>query len=249
MATKTRRRVLSTGRLVTVGMVLGVALLVLAYVLLEGNLTEGFIDIRQWMGSVLHRYGSAASLALLYIEESGIPLPVPGDVYVLYLGRHAAGSAPVLFAIWLGIIAVVTAGSSNLYYISRRWGLRFLEHRLSRVFHLDPERLQKAKGWFDRYGVLAMIFGRHIPGFRVPLTFVAATLGFPYRLFAPSVAVSTAIWAGVFLLIGDRLGRMIGRFLGHNAWVYAVGSLFFIGAFVYFGFRARRVMSPTYKHN
>jgi membrane protein DedA with SNARE-associated domain len=78
-----------------------------------------------------------------------------------------------------------------------------------------------------------MIFGRHVPGFRVPLTVVAATVRFPYRLFVPSVAVSTAIWAGVFIILGDRFGRGIADFLSSHAWVYAVGTLIVVGLVVY----------------
>src|SRR5260370_23838710 len=106
------------------------------------------------------------------------------------MGRLYGHSLSTLLAAWLGIIAVVVAGSTNLYWIARRWGPAML-----RVVHLDERRLEKAHGWFDRWGVWAIIFGRHIPGFRIAITVIAATMGVPYRVFVPSVAVSTAIWA------------------------------------------------------
>jgi membrane protein DedA with SNARE-associated domain len=217
------------------------------YVSLEGNLTEGFLDLRDWFFMIVRHYGAAGSLGLLYIEESGVPLPVPGDVYVIYLGHLARGTVYLLGGTWLAIIAVVTAGATNLYFISHRWGPRLIEHPLARVFHLEPERLEKAKVWFDRWGILAVIFGRHIPGFRVPLTVVAGTLGFPYRVFAPSVAVSTAIWAGVMLLIGDKLGGGIARFTSGHAWVYAVGTILLLGAFALLAFRASQAMAAQPK--
>jgi len=227
----------------------GVALLAAAaiYLIVEGDLTENFVDLRDAFAGILRRFGAPGSLALLYIEESGVPLPVPGDVYVIYLGHLAAGYWPHLVGYWLAIIGIVVAGSTNLYWISRRWGVKLIQHPLARVFHLEPARLEKAKVWFDRWGVLAMIFGRHIPGFRVPLTVVAGTLKFPYRLFVPSVAISTAIWAGVFLLIGDRLGGAIARFSGRNAWVYAVGTVLLLGAIGLLGWRASRAMAEAPK--
>jgi membrane protein DedA with SNARE-associated domain len=227
----------------------GIALLaaIAIYVSLEGGITENFVDLRDWFGGFVRRYGAAGSLGLLYIEESGVPLPVPGDVYVIYLGHLAAGYWPHLLGYWLAIIGVVVAGSTNLYWISRRWGIRLIEHPLARVFHLEPARLEKAKVWFDRWGVLAMIFGRHIPGFRVPLTVVAGTLKFPYRLFVPSVAVSTAIWAGIMLLVGDKLGGAIARFTGRHTWIYAVGTVLLLGAIGFLAWRASRAMSAAPK--
>jgi len=41
--------------------------------------------------------------------------------------------------------------------------------------HLTPQRLERAEGWFVRWGAWALIFGRHIFGLRVPLTVAAGT--------------------------------------------------------------------------
>jgi membrane-associated protein len=101
----------------------------------------------------------------------------------------------------------VVAGSSNLYLLSRRYGHRLLEHRLARYLNLDAGRMARAEGWLSRWGAIAVIFGRHIPGFRVPITVMAGVFQIPYRIFAPSVAVSSAIWAGVWLYLAQRYGR------------------------------------------
>jgi len=218
---------------------LAAAILVLAviafYAATEADLLpENPAGLRPGFGSLVKRFGAPGSLVLLYVEESGIPLPVPGDVYVLYLGNLAKGSAGWLVAAWLGIIAVVVAGSSNLYYVSQRWGPRLIEHPLARAFHLDPKRLETAGRWFKRWGIVAVIFGRHIPGFRVPITVVAGTLKFPYRLFAPSVAVSTGIWAGVFLYLGARFGPAASGLLGRHSWIYVAVGAILIGLVIVF---------------
>ena len=147
-----------------------------------------------WMQDAIGRQSHLGAFALLYLEESGIPLPAPGDVFVIYVGVHVPLALPFWFAAWLGLICVVVLGATNLYLVSRVVGRRVLENRFARLAHLTPARLALAESRFQRRGVLAIIFGRHIPGFRVPLTVVAGTLKFPYRLFVPSVAVSTAIW-------------------------------------------------------
>ncbi len=42
----------------------------------------------QSLGHILHWYSYVGSYGLLYPEESGVPLPAPGDVFVMYVGGH-----------------------------------------------------------------------------------------------------------------------------------------------------------------
>src|SRR5260370_7545035 len=69
-----------------------VALALLGVAIVEGDLPEALTHVGSLVIGLLNRFGAAASLALLYIEESGIPLPVPGDFYVAFLGRLNPGS-------------------------------------------------------------------------------------------------------------------------------------------------------------
>jgi membrane protein DedA with SNARE-associated domain len=211
--------------------VVAIVLAVVVLALVESGLPEELSDLVGFAGGALRRFGAGASLTFLYLEESGIPSPLPGDVYVVYLGTVAAGSVARSIAAWLGIVAVVVAGSSNLYLVSRRWGQRLLEHRLAATLHLDRDRVQRAERWMARWGPLAIIFGRHLPGLRIPITVMAGVLEVPYRVFAPSVAVSTAIWAGVWIVLTARFGARVIGWLGPRPWVslpvVALGGLLF----------------------
>jgi membrane protein DedA with SNARE-associated domain len=201
-----------------------VAVILAAVAIVEGDVPEDLTHIGSLVVGLLTRFGAAACLTLLYIEESGIPLPVPGDFYVAFMGRLNAGSVPRLLVAWLAIIAVVVAGATNLYWLARRWGPALVRHPVAaRVLHLDTRRLEKTHAWFDRWGPWAIIFGRHIPGFRIVITVIAATMGVPYRVFAPSVAISTAIWAAVGLWLGATVGEAIGNVLFDRGWIYIVG--------------------------
>jgi membrane protein DedA with SNARE-associated domain len=198
-----------------------VALVLAGVAIVEGDVPEDLTHIGSLVIGLLNRFGAIACLALLYLEESGIPLPVPGDFYVAFMGRLYAGSLPRMMLAWLGIIAVVIAGSTNLYWLSRRWGPALLGHPIAgRLLLLNERRLEKARGWFDRWGVWAIIFGRHIPGFRIAITVIAATMGVPYRVFVPAVAISTAIWAALGLWLGATVGQAIGTVLFHRGWIY-----------------------------
>ncbi len=203
-----------------IGAVLLAAVLVMA--VWEGDLPElvhlGFRGLR----SLMTRFSYLPGFALLYLEESGVPLPAPGDVFVMYVGVHIPHNIGAWLLAWLGLILAVVLGATNLFLLSRRFGRRLVESGAAEYVHLTPERLHKAEDWFKRYGVLAIIFGRHIPGFRVPITVAAGSLGVTYRVFAPSVAVSTAIWAGVMLTLGMTLGPRLAVLLQAHTWLYFI---------------------------
>jgi membrane protein DedA with SNARE-associated domain/enterochelin esterase-like enzyme len=158
---------------------------------------------------------AALAFALLYIEESGVPLGIPGDFFIGYVGHAIPRTPAALLIAWLGFIILVVAGASNLYLVSRRWGHRLLQGRPARALHLTPARMERAEGWYRRWGILTVIFGRHVPGLRIPLTVAAGMSRMSYPAFAASVAVSTALWSGILLLIGA----------GFAAWVPALASI------------------------
>ncbi|MGH7761998.1 MAG: DedA family protein [Candidatus Dormibacteraceae bacterium] len=218
----------------------GAAILISAAIvvsaILQGDVPDVVEGGTSWIRHILHRYTYLASYGLLYIEESGIPLPAPGDVFVMYVGAHVPRNLSSWLAAWLGLIGVVVLGATNLFFISKRFGRRLVAGRFAEVVHLSPERLERAERWFKRYGVLAIIFGRHIPGFRVPITVAAGVLKVRYPAFAVSVAVSTAIWAGVVMVIGIKYGPRMEAFLNvHRVtyWIWAAVVLVMIGVIVY----------------
>lgn len=221
---------------------IGVVVLVLiAFGFIEGDLDDSLTHIGSLIAGALDRLGPVASIGLLYIEESGIPLPVPGDVYVAFLGTLYAGSWPGLLGAWLGIITAVVAGATNLYWLSRRWGPSLLRRPfVAALLQVDDRRLARSQQWFDRWGALAIIFGRYLPGLRIPITVVSATLGVPYRIFAPSVAVSSAIWAGVGLWVGATFGHTIQHFLSANPYLYLLVFLLVVLAIAAIVVRAWR---------
>lgn len=228
---------MSRSRIVLVALLILVAITVSA--ILEGDLPE---VARHGSGGLRHffqQYSYAPGFALLYIEESGVPLPAPGDVFVLYVGAHVPHHLAAWLAAWLGLIIAVVLGATNLFFISRKFGRRLVESRVASYIHLSPERLARAEEWFARYGVLAIIFGRHIPGFRIPITVAAGVFRVRYPVFAASVAVSTAIWAGVVIIIGINFGSRLESFFRLHSQMYLVWAAIVLVVIAYHVIRGR----------
>jgi membrane protein DedA with SNARE-associated domain len=187
---------------VTVGLLLVLAILSLLVALAP------FPAPQHQLAGFLRQHGGKAAILLLYLEESGIPAPLPGDVIVSYVGLRSQGPLAWI-ASWLAIIIAVALGATNLYLVARRWGRPLAEGRLGHAFHLTPQRLLRAERSFARWGPFALILGRHIPGARIPITIAAGILRVRYSLFIACVGVSTAIWAAIFMVIGDVIGKQV----------------------------------------
>jgi len=231
-----RQRVISafrSGRALQItAVVLGLIAVVIVLALLYGDLPEFYRGLNRVMREIFRRNAFLPGFAALYIEESGVPLPAPGDVFVMYVGVHVPHHLSAWIAAWLGLIVAVVLGATNLFLLSRKYGRRLAESSLAEYVHLSHARLVVAERWFRRWGVLAIIFGRHIPGFRIPITVAAGVFQVPYRVFAPSVAVSTAIWAGVVLIIGINFGPRLADLLRVHSFLYFIWGAIVVGLFV-----------------
>lgn len=209
------------------GVVLLVCVVVAMALLVEHDAAGQAPDADTSIADLLQRHGYLGGFFLIYIEESGIPLFIPGDAFLLYVGHRLPHDWVILVAAALGFVLAVTLGATNLYLLSRRFGRGLLEHRLAGLLHLTPQRMDRAEVWFARWGAWALIFGRHIPGLRVPLTVAAGIFKLHYRVFALSVAVSSAAWAGAFLILGAAFGDGIERSIRSSPLLYAglVGAI------------------------
>ena len=204
------------GAVLLLGVIAGMALLV------EHDAAGQAPAAETSIGDLLKRHGYLVGFLLVYIEESGVPLFVSGDAFLLYVGHRLPHNVPALIAAWLGMILAVILGASNLYLLSRRYGRRLLEHRFAGMLHLTPDRIVRAELAFRRWGPWALIVGRHVPGLRLPLTVVAGIFELEYPVFAISVALSSAAWTAAFLTLGAVFGDDVARSIRSTPLVYAL---------------------------
>jgi membrane protein DedA with SNARE-associated domain len=150
---------------------------------------------------------------LVTIEEAGVPLPVSGDLLIMYSAARVARSPSVWLALGLAFEVAVLIGASFLFAISRRWGSRFLYGAPGKALRLSPKRIKQVEGWFKRYGVWAVIFVRYVPGFRVAVTVVSGSFQMRYPMFITGVAISAAFWIAGFMALGLLVGPQAQQLL------------------------------------
>src|SRR5256885_12177680 len=121
-----------------------VALVVLAvaivFAVLYGDLPEYFRLGSRTLRDFMRQNAFLPGFALLYIEESGVPLPAPGDVFVMYVGTRIPHHLVAWIAAWLGLVLAVVLGATNLFLISKRFGGRLPGSRRPAEVQPRPER-------------------------------------------------------------------------------------------------------------
>jgi membrane protein DedA with SNARE-associated domain len=183
----------------------------------------------------LHHYDIAALFGLLTVEESGVPVPVPGDVVMMYAGYRVHLGLMIWFQALLAGVLATLVGSCILYHIGRRGG-RPLLHKYGRYLHLNLDRQTRIERWLGRYGGLAVFAGRLIPGMRCGSSFIAGTFGVAFPVFLGATAASALVWWSIFLYVGSQVGRRVAPLVEHHP--YSV--------FIFIGFVALTSLVPLY---
>jgi membrane-associated protein len=153
--------------------------------------------------------GAAASLGLLVLTEAGIPLPVPADLLMLFVGeRAAAGSLPLWLAA-IALAAVALLGTAAAFLLARGPAQAVLQ-RLGPRVGLTPPRLERARTTITGRGRPALVVGRATPGLRT-LTVVAAATAVPARVAIPLLALGSTVFLEAHLALGYLLGPAARR--------------------------------------
>jgi membrane protein DedA with SNARE-associated domain len=167
---------------------------------------------------------------LIFLEEMGIPLPLPGNFLLMYLGMQVThGRVNPLQTVATMTIASIL-GSITLYCIAERVG-RPAMLRWGRYFGLEQKRVARIETWLDRYGSVTIALGRLMPGLRTPTSAVGGIFDIPLRVFIPFTSLAGFIWTVFWLVLGAMLGRSL-HLSQYMSGSHLFGTLLLAGAFL-----------------
>ncbi len=135
---------------------------------------------------------------IILIEEAGIPLPIPGDIFIASVA--ALPNSNYIMIISTVVIATLI-GSTILFALSRKFG-HVLVLKFGKIIRLTPEKIKKVEKWFEKYGGWAIVIGRLIPGLRIITPVVAGTFEVNYKTFWLYTTIAAFIWANIYFAIG-----------------------------------------------
>ncbi|MFC5471091.1 VTT domain-containing protein [Cohnella suwonensis] len=157
-----------------------------------------------FLTDLLEQYGYLVLFLSLLLEM--LALPLPGEVLMTYAGLIVyQGKLNYILIILAGGIGT-SIGMTASYFIGYRLGYPFFEKYGSK-FHLGPDKLKLASGWFDRYGDKLLLVAYYIPGVRHFTGYFSGVTRMPFRKYAAYAYTGAFIWVAVFITIGKLFGE------------------------------------------
>lgn len=153
----------------------------------------------------LAQWQYVAAFAGIFAEEAGVPLPLPGDVFIVALGASGRAGHASYPMTTLVVFAATVLGSAVLFELSRRVGPPLVV-RMGRRFGFDQARAERVEVWFTSHGSVTIALGRLVPGFRIVLTVVAGALRMGRASFFVGAGVASLLWAAIYYWLGYALG-------------------------------------------
>jgi len=156
-------------------------------------------------------YGLVAVFVLMVGESCGFPFP--SEVIMPTSGLLAAtGHLNLIAAIFAGTVANLV-GSLIAYALAARFGEPLLLGP-GRWIGIRRHHLEMADGWFQRWGLLAVLIGRVLPVIRTYISFPAGLARIDLARFSILTFVGALPWCAALALVGYELGRNYDRISG-----------------------------------
>jgi membrane protein DedA with SNARE-associated domain len=168
-------------------------------------------------------YGLLAVVVLMAVESCGIPFP--SEVIMPTAGVLAAAGHLNLAAVIIAGAVGNLVGSLVAFAVAARFGEPVLLGP-GRYIGIRPHHIEIADGWFRRWGLAAVFFGRVLPVIRTYISFPAGLARIPVAPFALLTFLGALPWCAALALIGYTLGKnydRISRPIEYAAIVIAVG--------------------------
>ena len=171
------------------------------------------------------------NIALLVHEllQVGLSYPLFLPVVIILATFILEDATPVLVGVWaatgnlspeialLSLYIGIVLGDFGLYASGRlaampRWGARIARH----------DRLLPFREWLENRRVLATFTVRFLPGLRLPAYTATGFFGMPFRRFALTVMLATAVWTTGLFAAAYFFGAATADLLGNWRWPISV---------------------------
>ena len=188
------------------------------------------------LSAFIIKHGYLAICILIFIQEIGIPNPVPNEIVLFYSGYlsfiHLL-NLPVVIIV--SIVSDLTA-TAILYLVFYYFGNYIISHK-PRWLPISVSRLERLEKKVNDKGKPFIFLGRMTPFIRGYVTAICGVLRIEPGIFLPITLFSTAIWCSACVAAGFLSGPswpVVSRHLIFSHVVLFIISIAAVVLIIYF---------------
>ena len=152
--------------------------------------------------SLFQKYGLFGLCLMILLEYACFP--ISSEIVLPFCGAFAKTYGFSFFLLIPGSVLAGLIGTSFCYAIGRIGGTRVLSALKSR-FPKTRKGIEASEEKMERFGNLAVCFGRVIPLCRTYIAFIAGSVGQPYRQFLSYSFFGITVWNCLLISLGYLL--------------------------------------------
>ncbi|NLE23591.1 MAG: DedA family protein [Actinobacteria bacterium] len=166
---------------------------------------QSVIDaVVQWATALIGDWGLAAVFFLMLLESACIP--VPSEAIMPFAGFAVSEGDMTLFGITVAGVLGNLVGSWIAYWVGLYGGRPFID-KYGKYVLLRHHHVELAERWFERYGPIAVFFGRVLPIIRTFISLPAGIAKMPFWKFTLYTVLGCIPWVFFLGWVGVRLGE------------------------------------------
>jgi|GEM_PF-96513 membrane protein DedA with SNARE-associated domain len=186
--------------------------------------------------------GYTGIFALMLLEAAAFP--VPSEI-ILPLAGYLVSRGVLGF--WLVVAYSTVAaivGSFIDFFLGWKLGSPFLSGE-ARLPYIDARHLQRTRGWFERYGPVAVALCRLVPAARVLISFPAGAYRMSKWKFVLYTTAGCLPWNITLVYLGWWLGSSWGEVVGAFRYINVVVYVLLILLVIWVGWRLTAKRKPS----
>lgn len=187
---------------------------------------------------LMESYGYIAMFVAMALENANIP--IPSEVVLGFAGFLISQQ---IFSFWTTFAVACVAGlvGSVISYWLGSYGGRPLLLKYGKYILFNERKFRMAEDLFNKYGGIAVIICRCLPGVRTFISFPAGVARYPFWKFAIFTVIGTIPWTLLLVWAGSLLGSHWRDLIQYNhIFLMAVIAVCVVSAVVFVWHRRRR---------
>ena len=151
------------------------------------------------------RYGYLAIFVLVFLQEIGMPNPVPNELLLIFSGYLSFKGLLFLPFVVITAISADFIGTNILYFLFYNTGT-FIIQKKPRWFPLSSRTIERLTTRISRGGHLSILIFRLTPFTRGYTSVITGLLQVKPKVFLPISLISAGIWSIIYVVIGHLIG-------------------------------------------